>query len=134
MFAPAEQQKKATEIMMKKFVSDLRGQSRSKKNFWLSSKKKTFEEKFIDKVTGPEVKDISDVIGEIEKTWEAWVDRPKKFEKARNLLLQFSNKINDFKAVFTLIPSDSMYTSTLYAALTLLIKVSPFSILALGGF
>jgi hypothetical protein len=111
--------------MMQKFVSEMKGQSRSRKNIWpSSSKKKTFEEKFLDKITAPEVKDIGDVVSEIEKTWVEWDTRPRKFEKARNLFMQFNNKINDFKAVFELIPSDNMYTSTLYGALTLLINVS----------
>ncbi|KAF4630948.1 hypothetical protein G7Y89_g7190 [Cudoniella acicularis] len=104
VFAPAEQMKKATETMMAQFVSEMKGKN--------------------PKVTAPEVKDIGGVVREIEKTWGEWKDRPKKFEGARNLFMQFANKINDFKAVFDLIPSDNMYTSTLYGALAMLISAS----------
>jgi len=108
---------------MKRFVSEMKSQTRPRTTFWPASKKKTFEEKFLDKASAPKVKDIGDVVDEIKKTWEDWENRPKKFEKARELFMQFSNKINDFKGVFDLIPSDNMYTSTLYGALTLLINV-----------
>jgi len=114
---------------MKRFVSEMKSQSRPRTNFWPASKK-TFEEKFLDKISDPKVKDIGDVVDEIKKTWGDWENRPKKFakfEKARELFMQFSNKINDFKGVFDLIPSDNMYTSTLYGALTLLINVGSIS-------
>lgn len=109
--------------MMKRFASEMKSESRPRKNLFHSSKKKTFEEKFLDKISNPKVKDIGDVLDEIKKTWEDWKDRPKKLEKARELFMHFSRRINDFKGVFDLLPSDNMYTSTLYGALTLLINV-----------
>jgi hypothetical protein len=107
--------------MMKAFIAELKGK-KVKKSIWSASKKKAFEDELLDKI-GPSTHSIESVVTEIENTWVAWKDRPQKFERARNLLSHFCKNIGNFKAVFDLIPSDNMYTSTLYGALTLLIHV-----------
>jgi hypothetical protein len=123
IFEPANQQKKRTEIMMKQFTAEIKGNIQTKKSYRASSKKKAFEEEFLDKFMPPATQGIECVVAAVESTWTAWEARPKKFGMAGKYFRQFADRLEDFKAVFDCLPNDNLYTSTLYGALSLVIKV-----------
>jgi hypothetical protein len=107
---------------MKSFIADLMVKRHHSVRFWKNGEK-TFEDDFVEILSSGKIVDITDVAAEINTCWMDYKNRSETMKRTRGLMHSFCATLNEHKEVFNLIPSDNIYTSSLCAALKLLVNV-----------